>query len=111
MLQLREIVPPSKATLAAAAGNEHVANSEARRPKHVVLADTIALLKTVRAHRPCDHEARGPHQVTAAAACPVQLNAKAPLAALLSAPSLILGSDQGVPMYIGAAARGAGVWP
>lgn len=40
-------MPPSKEQLAAAAGNEHVANSEARRPKHVVLADTISLLKQV----------------------------------------------------------------
>ncbi len=46
-------MPPSKATMAAAAaangGNmasaRDAANTEARRPKHVVLADTIALLK------------------------------------------------------------------
>ncbi|KAG2499236.1 hypothetical protein HYH03_002815 [Edaphochlamys debaryana] len=39
--QLRDLVPPQQPTAAAAVG----ADAESRRPKHVVLADTIALLK------------------------------------------------------------------
>ncbi len=63
-VQLRELVPPSKATMAAAqqaGGKDANANSEARRPKHVVLADTIALLKQlqikVRGRRHAPHTA------------------------------------------------------
>lgn len=49
-MQLRDLVPPQKGTSVQAAGVscKGDASAEARRPKHVVLADTIALLRQVK---------------------------------------------------------------
>ncbi|KAJ9521164.1 hypothetical protein QJQ45_022886, partial [Haematococcus lacustris] len=54
--ELRELVPPQKGsqTAPSTAGlnaKDAAAAAEARRPKHVVLADTIALLKQLHLHR------------------------------------------------------------
>ncbi|KAJ9520816.1 hypothetical protein QJQ45_014002 [Haematococcus lacustris] len=54
--ELRELVPPQKGSQAAPStaglnAKDAAAAAEARRPKHVVLADTIALLKQLHLHR------------------------------------------------------------
>ncbi|GFH21651.1 uncharacterized protein HaLaN_19003, partial [Haematococcus lacustris] len=53
--ELRELVPPQKGSQAAPStaglnAKDAAAAAEARRPKHVVLADTIALLKQLHLH-------------------------------------------------------------
>lgn len=46
--ELRDLVPPQKGTMQYPPGTKSDGSVEARRPKHIVLADTISLLKQLK---------------------------------------------------------------
>ncbi|KAG2499246.1 hypothetical protein HYH03_002825 [Edaphochlamys debaryana] len=67
--QLRELVPPEH-PLPTSTAALSAAEAEARRPKHTVLADTIALLKHLQQLEVCGPAQAGPASIAAAGAQP-----------------------------------------